>query len=44
MEFDRSGSTIFRVRLNAKEQKAFDTEARRILAEHASLSGKDRPP
>lgn len=34
MEFDRSGSTIFRVRLNAKEQKAFDTEARRILAEH----------
>lgn len=34
MEFDRSGSTIFRVRLNAKEQKAFDTEARRMLAEH----------
>lgn len=34
MEFDRSGSTIFRVRLNAKEQKAFDMEARRMLAEH----------
>lgn len=34
MEFDRSGSTIFRVRLNAKEQKAFDMEARRILSEH----------
>jgi hypothetical protein len=34
MEFDRSGSTIFRVRLNAAEKKAFDMEARRILAEH----------
>lgn len=34
MEFVRSGSTIIRVNLTAKEKKALDTECRRELAEH----------
>lgn len=34
MEFMRSGKYIFDVKLNAKEQKAFDMFSRRRLAEH----------
>lgn len=34
MEFMRSGKYIYDVKLNAKEQKAFDMFSRRRLAEH----------
>lgn len=34
MEFDRSGSTIFRVRLTANERKALDSEIKRAMAEY----------
>ena len=34
MEFKRSGKYVYGVELNAAERKAFDMEARRILAEH----------
>lgn len=35
MQFIRSGKYITDVRLTAKEQKAFDMKARRMLAEHS---------
>lgn len=34
MEFDRSGNTIFRVRLTANEKKALDVEIKRGVAEY----------
>lgn len=34
MEFKRSGKYIYDVKLNAKEEKAFDMFSRRRLAEH----------
>ena len=34
MEFDKSGNTIFRVRLTANEKKALDEQIKRAMAEY----------